>query len=206
MKYQGIFCEAVSLSTVRSYIHEVSVAWLPKHELNKNNNNGLLKWTGESPWGINTKSYRQLMNAENGRNIFPWGRAHQLVIQYQIVTSENISVQVTFFRLSRLYLGNYLQYPYPHIHMDKTTIKTKPWIWKRVRSDISKALKLSNYATISKIKYVIKNRNWNYNYCKSYLWIIDKSWVKNSSICSDIYGKFCIIIYFLSFFGRSLTI
>jgi hypothetical protein len=46
---------------------------------------------------------KQLRKAEKWRNSFPQGRAHQLIIQYQGVSPENI--QVTLCRWSRLYVG-----------------------------------------------------------------------------------------------------
>jgi hypothetical protein len=37
-----------------------------------------------------TKNYRQIQSAESGRNSLSQGRVHQLVIQYQMVSPENI--------------------------------------------------------------------------------------------------------------------
>lgn len=37
---------------------------------------------------LNTKRYKQLRNIKGGRNRFPYGRAHQLIIQYQVISPE----------------------------------------------------------------------------------------------------------------------
>lgn len=44
-------------------------------------------------------------NAENRRNGLHRGRALQLGIQYQVVSSEIINIQVTLYALSRLHIG-----------------------------------------------------------------------------------------------------
>lgn len=50
------------------------------------------KWTGElARLQAYTKNYKQLRNAEGGRNSLLQGRAHHLIIQYQMANSENIS-------------------------------------------------------------------------------------------------------------------
>lgn len=46
----GGSCETVFPGSAGSYIRKISPAWLPKHDLNKDNNNGHTKWMGESPW------------------------------------------------------------------------------------------------------------------------------------------------------------
>lgn len=50
-----------------------------------------------------TKNSRQLRNAERGRSSLPQGRAHQLFIQHQMVSPEDMYIQVTY-RLIRWYL------------------------------------------------------------------------------------------------------
>lgn len=52
-----------------------------------------------------TKSYRQLWSAESERNIHPQGRAYQLVIQYQMISPENVHIQVALYTVSRIYLS-----------------------------------------------------------------------------------------------------
>lgn len=47
----------------------------------------MLMRMGESPY---MKSYRQAKTAESPRNTLSRGSAHQLIIQYQMVLSENI--------------------------------------------------------------------------------------------------------------------
>jgi hypothetical protein len=60
---------------------------------------------GEMP-KENSKNYRQLRNAESRRNSLPQGRAHELVVQYQMVSLRfQTNVQVTLHRPQRLYLG-----------------------------------------------------------------------------------------------------
>lgn len=39
------------------------------------------------------KNYRQLKNAEDGREVLPQRRAHQIDIQHQMICSENIHTQ-----------------------------------------------------------------------------------------------------------------
>jgi hypothetical protein len=39
-----------------------------------------------------TKNYRQLRNAESRRNRLPQGKEQQLVIQYQVVSPENMYI------------------------------------------------------------------------------------------------------------------
>jgi hypothetical protein len=46
----------------------------------------------------------QLWNAESRSHSLPPRRTHQLVIQCQMVSFEHISIQVTLYRQSRLYL------------------------------------------------------------------------------------------------------
>ena len=64
---------------------------LPTHKLYKDNNNRHAKVEEEVPMRLQpyTKNYRPLRDAESGRNSLPQGRAHQLVIQYQMVSLEN---------------------------------------------------------------------------------------------------------------------
>lgn len=47
------------------------------------------------------KNYRQVRDAESGRNSLPQERALQLPVQYQ--TALKMYIQVTLYRLSRLY-------------------------------------------------------------------------------------------------------
>ena len=53
-----------------------------------------------------TKHYRQLRNAESGKNSLPQGGAHQWIIQYQLMSHESIdssnitqAVQVIFRKI-----------------------------------------------------------------------------------------------------------
>jgi hypothetical protein len=49
-----------------------------------------------------SKNDRLPRNAKSGRNNLSWEKSDQLVTQYQILSPENISMQVTLHRLSRL--------------------------------------------------------------------------------------------------------
>lgn len=42
------FCETVYPGNTLSYTHEVSLTWLPKHELNRRTPQGMLMWMGDS--------------------------------------------------------------------------------------------------------------------------------------------------------------
>lgn len=58
--------------------------YLDKNHTNKHANMG----PGKPTKGLNTQNYKQLRNSESGRNHLPQGRAHQLIIQYQMVSPE----------------------------------------------------------------------------------------------------------------------
>ena len=63
-----------------------------------------------------TKNYRPRRNAKSRRNSLTQEEQIQLVIQYQMVSPENIYTQVTSYILSRLYLS-VLEYIHtPHFH------------------------------------------------------------------------------------------
>lgn len=62
----------------------------------------MLKWIGKAYQA--SALHKELKYAENGRNRFPQGKGHQLIIQYQIVSPENIHIQIGAHRLSRLCL------------------------------------------------------------------------------------------------------
>lgn len=49
-----------------------------------------------------TKNYGQPRNTEGRRNSLPQGRAHHLVIQYQMILVPKTYVQVVLYRQSRL--------------------------------------------------------------------------------------------------------
>ena len=83
----------LSPRNVRSYIHKVSPtrnparksflkATLPKHELNKDDTNGHAKVDRKKPTSPQpqSKNYRQLRNAESGRNSFPPGLIGYLTV------------------------------------------------------------------------------------------------------------------------------
>lgn len=55
--------------------------------------------------------------AESRRNDISQGRLHQLVIQYQVVSSESIPIHMSLYRPSMLILGIYM-----YIHMHVITI------------------------------------------------------------------------------------
>lgn len=57
------FAMRVSPSRVRSYTHEDSPTWLPKHELSKYYTSGHAKVDGEEPWGLNPT-----------QSIYNWGK------------------------------------------------------------------------------------------------------------------------------------
>jgi hypothetical protein len=63
---------------------------------------------GESPEVLNLYNrqtkYRQLRKAESGTNSLPHRRAHQLTIQYQMVSYENIHTRNIIYKLSMSYL------------------------------------------------------------------------------------------------------
>lgn len=61
-----------------------------------------------------TQNYRALRKADGGRDYLPHGRA--LVIPYQIFSPEVLYMQVTLYRLSRLYVCIYT-HAHMHTHM-----------------------------------------------------------------------------------------
>lgn len=77
---------------VRSDVHKVSPAGLPRRELIEDDTKVHDQVDGEEPMVPQpyTKHRKQLRNA--GRRIggLPWGRTHQLIIQCQIVSPENL--------------------------------------------------------------------------------------------------------------------
>lgn len=89
---QGGCYGVASPGNVRSYTLKVSPGWLPQPELNKDNSNRQAKTDREkSKWSqLYTKNDRQLRDAEGRRNSLPQKRAHQLVIQHQMVSTENV--------------------------------------------------------------------------------------------------------------------
>lgn len=62
---------------VKSYTHNVSPTGLPKHKTSRDSNT-------HAETSALPKNHKQLRNAETGRNSLPQGKAHQLVIQYQM--------------------------------------------------------------------------------------------------------------------------
>ena len=71
--------------------HKFSSTQMPQSELNQGNNNRLAEGDkGKTRRPTLHKDYRQLRNEERGRNSLPQGRAHQLVIQYPIVSPANM--------------------------------------------------------------------------------------------------------------------
>lgn len=101
----------------RSYTHEVPPAWLPKHELNKDKETRKCGRGKLTRTQAKTKNYWQLRKAENEGIVFSELGA-QLVIQCQMVSSENTSIQVTLYK--RSVFVKYLE-------------KMRPWVWKRTR-------------------------------------------------------------------------
>lgn len=61
-----------------------------------------------------TKNNRKLRNTDSERKSPPQGRAHQFVIQYQVISPGN-KLQVAFYRLSRLHLAS--AYVCAHVHV-----------------------------------------------------------------------------------------
>jgi hypothetical protein len=67
------------------------------------------------------KIYKQLRSA-NGRNSLPQGRAHQLIIQYQIFSPENICIQGNIIQTEQvalMYLGTHT---HTHTHTHRVTV------------------------------------------------------------------------------------
>ena len=78
----------ISSKKKKKLTHTVSAIWQPEHYLNKNNSkHGHEKVHRPQPY---PKYYRQLRKSGSKRNSLPQGRAHQLIIQHQIVIPENI--------------------------------------------------------------------------------------------------------------------
>jgi hypothetical protein len=78
---QGVCCEIVSLSNVRSYAHK-DLTWLPKHTLKKDNSNshdevGRGKPRRSQPY---SKNYRKVKNSGSRGNSLSQGRAQKLFI------------------------------------------------------------------------------------------------------------------------------
>lgn len=72
LQNQGVCCEIMPLSNIRSYTHQVSPEWLPKQKLNKKNNNrhakaDKVKITRSQPF---TSNYRHLGILRVGEIIF----------------------------------------------------------------------------------------------------------------------------------------
>lgn len=86
--------------------HEVSPAWLPKHNLNKDGSNRLVSMEVEKSLGLHNLRQRSTGNygiLRAGELAFP---REEKPNEYPItmVSSENIYIQVTLYRLSMLYL------------------------------------------------------------------------------------------------------
>lgn len=79
----------VSPNNVRNYIHKISPTWLRKHDLNEDDTIFNVKGGRLTSPPFYTKNYRQI-NAGSSRDSFPQRRAHQLVVQYQMASPENI--------------------------------------------------------------------------------------------------------------------
>lgn len=60
-----------------------------------------LAWTGNAQ---GASALHEELQATKRRNSLLQGRAHQLVIQYQMVSLENTHIKVPLYKLSRLYL------------------------------------------------------------------------------------------------------
>jgi hypothetical protein len=61
-----------------------------------------------------TNNYRQLRSAESGRESLPKGGAHQLVVQYQMVSLKNIHTRNTI-QAGLVIFGNIYVYTYMHV-------------------------------------------------------------------------------------------
>lgn len=81
---QRVCCDIVSPISVRSFTYKVVPTWIWNWELNKANNDRHAK-EDRGPL-LYTKSSRQSRNVESGRSCLPLRRAHQLVVQYQMVS------------------------------------------------------------------------------------------------------------------------
>lgn len=73
----------MSPTNVKSYTHQVSLIWLPKPKLTKDNSR-------HTNMGGVKHMMPNLTKAESGRNGLPQGRVYQLLIWYQMISPENI--------------------------------------------------------------------------------------------------------------------
>ena len=80
----------MSPSNIRSYTHELTPAWLPEHELSKDNTKGHASGKAHEPQPY-TENYRKLRKARNRRSL-SLGRAHHVVVQCQTVSPGNYRV------------------------------------------------------------------------------------------------------------------
>lgn len=67
-------------------MYKINVTF-PKYELNKDNSNRYMEEWGKD--GRVSATERQLRRAEHGRNSLTHGKAHKLVIQYQMISPKH---------------------------------------------------------------------------------------------------------------------
>lgn len=97
-----------------------------------------VKWTKMILMSI-TKNYRQLRKTGNGKISLPLRRAHQLVVQCQMVSTENVHL-LKIYGPNKSYLGIYV-HTYTHMHLAIISKKKKrPWSWRRVARGIWQGL------------------------------------------------------------------
>jgi hypothetical protein len=129
----GVCYEKLSpkdITLMRAYTHKDSSTGLYKHELARQTPIGMLILNLRR---LNhfIKNYRQPRNAETGRNRLFQRRTHQLVIQYQIVSTENThkgsiqTEQVVFYIYTHTHART-------HTHTIYIWMIKRPWIKKNI--------------------------------------------------------------------------
>ena len=87
-----------------------------QYELNKSNRHAKVdRWKTTQPQPY-TKNYRQLRNVESGRHSLPEERAHQLVIQYQMVSPANMHRWVNIIQAEWVIISNIHSQTHTHTH------------------------------------------------------------------------------------------
>lgn len=100
-KVEGICLRLYLWSNSRSYNHEVSFTWLPKHELNTKDTNKHAKLHWESPWDLNT------IRRTTG-NRLKLGAVRKGTPPDCPVPNSPENIYLTLYWLNRLYLGMYV--------------------------------------------------------------------------------------------------
>lgn len=104
-KDKGICWCIMSPSNIISYTHKVSLTWLPKCELNKNDTNRQAKLDGEKPTTPQhyTKYCEQPQKAGSRRGVLAQGR-HTIELFGANQSALKTYIKVTFYVLNSLYL------------------------------------------------------------------------------------------------------